>query len=209
MDVRQRSGCEGLEKCGWTYLNSEISYRTVSRDIYFVGLLIKQLETNGLRLVPPLGKHLSSFLGFWADLTFNSYSYQVSPSIFSGFWAGLSVSSVRSRPSVSDAVSHMGKRWSGTIPQSGLRCYGQLDDPAWVEPQRPPRCANLSGRGRDPVGLPTMRAKHIRTWSGDLVEQCWAGSVRICVERRYLSDHCMPRPRTHCASREAKEILVA
>ena len=54
------------------------------------------------------------------------------------FRGDFSVSSVRSRPSVSDVVSHMGKRWSGTIPRPRrgfhtshvLSGCGQLDDPA-------------------------------------------------------------------------------
>ena len=61
---------------------------------------------------------------------------------------------------------------------------------------------------RDPVELPTMRTKHIRTWSGDLVEQCWAGWVHIRVERWCLPDRCMPRPRTHCGLRVAGGDLV-
>ena len=89
----------------------------------------------------------STFKGFLSQSDFNSYSYQVSPSIFSGFWADFRVLSVRSRPSVSDAVSHMGKRWSGTIPRRGFQSHGQFDDPSWVEPQRPPRSTHLSGRG--------------------------------------------------------------
>ena len=120
------------------------------------------------------------------------------PSIFSDFWADFSVSR---RSGLVLLFPTLCRIWGSDGVVSSLNRvsgYGQLDDPAWVEPQRPPHSTHLSSPGKDPVELPTMRTKHIRTWSGGLVEQCWAGWVRIRVERWRLSEHCMPRPRTHC-----------
>ena len=48
---------------------------------------------------------------------------------------------------------------------------------------------------------------HIRTWSGDLVEQCWAGWVRIPVERRCLSVRCMPGL-AHALRMRSEAILI-
>ena len=38
----------------------------------------------------------------------------------------------------------MGKRLSGTIPRRGFQGHGQLDDLAWVKPQRPPHVLRLA-----------------------------------------------------------------
>ena len=73
--------------------------------------------------------------------------------------------SVRSRPSVFGVV----RIWDSVrvVPSPNqVSGYSPLDDLASVEPQRPPRNTHLSGRGRGPVQLSTMWAKHIRTVDG-------------------------------------------
>ena len=85
------------------------------------------------------------------------------PVYFSGFWGDFSVC----RSDLVLLFPTLCRIWGsdGVVPplDEAFR-FEQLDGPAWVEPQRPPRSTNLGGRGRDPVELPTMRTKHIRTW---------------------------------------------
>ena len=113
----------------------------------------------------------STFKGFLSQSDFNSYSYQVSPSIFSGFWADFSVLSVRSSFCFRRCVAYgEALEWYHSSPRlskSRAIRWPVMSRATEATTQHP-----LERSRRDPVELPTMRAKHIRTWSGDLVEQC-------------------------------------